>query len=54
MIAYWREAVLAILFVAGFLTPGDVIATMIIFGTVMLALYGVSILIVRLVEPPVQ
>ncbi len=50
MLTYWREATIAILFVAGFLTPGDVVATMIVFGAVLLVLYYVSALVVWLVE----
>ncbi|NNN06413.1 MAG: twin-arginine translocase subunit TatC [Elusimicrobia bacterium] len=50
MLVYWREATIAILFVAGFLTPGDVVATMIVFGAVLLILYYVSALVVWLVE----
>ena len=50
MLKYWREATMVILFVSGFLTPGDVIATMIIFGVVLLALYFVSVGVVWLVE----
>ncbi len=50
MLVYWREATIAILFVAGFLTPGDVVATMIVFGAVLLVLYYVSALVVWLVE----
>jgi sec-independent protein translocase protein TatC len=50
MLVYWREATIAILFVAGFLTPGDVVATMIVFGVVLLILYYVSALVVWLVE----
>jgi len=50
MLVYWREATIAILFVAGFLTPGDVVATMIVFGVVLLILYYISVLVVWLVE----
>ena len=50
MLKYWREATIVILFVAGFMTPGDVVATMIIFGAVLLALYFVSAGVVWLVE----
>jgi len=50
MLRYWREATIVILFVAGFLTPGDVVATMIVFGAVLLALYYVSALVVWLTE----
>lgn len=60
MLRYWREATLGIMFASGFLTPGDVVATMIIFGVVLLALYFVSVGVVWLVErstgyvPPAQ
>lgn len=50
MIEYWREATIAILFVSGFCTPGDVIATMIVFGVVLLTLYFVSVGVVWMVE----
>ena len=50
MLKYWREATIGILFVAGFMTPGDVVATMIVFGAVLLALYFVSAGVVWLVE----
>ena len=50
MLKHWREATLAIMFVSGFMTPGDVIATTIIFGVVLLGLYFLSALVVRLVE----
>jgi sec-independent protein translocase protein TatC len=50
MLIYWREATIAILFVAGFLTPGDVVATMIVFGVVLLILYYISALVVWIVE----
>ena len=50
MLKFWREATIGILFVSGFLTPGDVVATMIVFGAVLLALYFVSAGVVWLVE----
>lgn len=50
MLKYWREATIVILFVAGFCTPGDVVATMIVFGAVLLALYFVSAGVVWMVE----
>lgn len=50
MLQRWREATIAILFAAGFLTPGDVVATMIVFGAVLLALYFASAGVVWLVE----
>jgi sec-independent protein translocase protein TatC len=50
MLKYWREATIVILFIAGFMTPGDVVATMIVFGAVLLALYFISAGVVWLVE----
>jgi sec-independent protein translocase protein TatC len=50
MLKYWREATIVILFISGFMTPGDVIATMIIFGVVLLTLYFISAGVVWLVE----
>ncbi len=50
MLKYWREATIVILFVSGFMTPGDVVATMIIFGVVLLTLYFISAGVVWLVE----
>jgi sec-independent protein translocase protein TatC len=54
MIQYWREATIVILLVSGFLTPGDVLATMIVFGVVLLTLYFISAGIVWLVERDAQ
>jgi sec-independent protein translocase protein TatC len=57
MLKFWREATIIILFVAGFMTPGDVVATMIVFGAVLLTLYFISAGVVWLVEkslPPVE
>ncbi|MBI4372008.1 MAG: twin-arginine translocase subunit TatC [Elusimicrobia bacterium] len=50
MLRRWREAAVAILLAAAFLTPGDVIATSALFGVVLLGLYALSIGVVRLVE----
>lgn len=50
MLMYWREASVAILAASAFLTPGDVLATTILFGVVLLALYFVSTGVVWLVE----
>ena len=50
MLKYWRESTVAILFASAFLTPGDVIATTILFGVVLLGLYFISAGVVRLVE----
>ncbi|MDE2491806.1 MAG: twin-arginine translocase subunit TatC [Elusimicrobia bacterium] len=50
MLKYWREATIVILFVSAFLTPGDVVATTILFGVVLLALYFISAGVVWFVE----
>lgn len=50
MLKYWRESTIAILAASAFLTPGDVIATTILFGVVLLALYFISAGVVWLVE----
>ena len=50
MLKYWREAAIAILGAAAFLTPGDLIATTILFGGVLLGLYFLSAAVVWLVE----
>ena len=47
---YWRESMVAILAASAFLTPGDVIATTILFGVVLLGLYFLSVGVVWLVE----
>lgn len=50
MIKYWRESTVAILAASAFLTPGDLIATTIMFGGVLLGLYFLSAAVVWLVE----
>ncbi|MEK7233247.1 MAG: twin-arginine translocase subunit TatC [Elusimicrobiota bacterium] len=50
MLRYWRESSVAIFATSAFLTPGDVIATTILFGVVLLGLYCVSTGVVWLVE----
>lgn len=50
MLRYWRESTVAILAASAFLTPGDVIATTILFGVVLLGLYFISTGVVWLVE----
>ncbi len=50
MLKYWRESTVAILAASAFLTPGDVIATTILFGVILLGLYFVSAGVVLLVE----
>lgn len=51
MLKYWRHAVIVILTVSAFLTPGDVIVTTIFFSVVLLGLYFVSILVAWLAAP---
>jgi sec-independent protein translocase protein TatC len=50
MLKYWREATVAILAASAFLTPGDVFATTILFGVVLLGLYFLSAGVVFFVE----
>lgn len=50
MLKYWRESMIAILAVSSLLTPGDVIATTVLFGVVLLGLYFVSAGVVWFVE----
>ena len=50
MLKYWRESTVAILAASAFLTPGDLIATTILFGGVLLGLYFLSTGVVWLVE----
>jgi sec-independent protein translocase protein TatC len=52
MLRYWRESTVAILAAAALLTPGDVIASTVLFGVVLLGLYFLSAAVVRLVEKP--
>jgi sec-independent protein translocase protein TatC len=51
MLKYWRHAVIVILVVSAFLTPGDVIVTTIFFSVVLLGLYFISILVAWLAAP---
>lgn len=50
MLKYWRESMVGILAASAFLTPGDVIATTILFGVVLLGLYFASAGVVWIVE----
>lgn len=50
LVKYWRYAVVAIFLIAAFLTPPDPLSQ-IGLGLSVLALYGLSIVCVRLVEP---
>lgn len=48
MLARWREAMVAILAASAFFTPGDALTTTALFGGVLLALYFVSVAVVKL------
>lgn len=50
MLKYWRQASVAILASSALLTPGDILATTILFGAVLLGLYFISAGVVWLVE----
>lgn len=50
MLRHWRESAVAILAASAFLTPGDLIATTVMFGGVLLGLYFASTGVVWLVE----
>ncbi|MEK7388413.1 MAG: twin-arginine translocase subunit TatC [Elusimicrobiota bacterium] len=50
MLSYWRQAAVVILAASALLTPGDIIATTILFGVVLLVLYFVSTGVVWFVE----
>jgi Sec-independent protein secretion pathway component TatC len=51
MIKYWKHAAIAILVIASFITPGDIIVTTVFIALIMLALYFISVLVARLAEP---
>lgn len=51
MIKYWRHATILIIFVAAFLTPGDLVVTTVFFSVILLTLYFASILVAWLAEP---
>ena len=51
MIKYWRHATVLIIFVAAFLTPGDLVVTTVFFSVILLALYFASVLVAWLAEP---
>lgn len=50
MLRYWRESTVAMLAAAALLTPGDLLATTVLFGGILLALYFISAGVVWLVE----
>jgi sec-independent protein translocase protein TatC len=51
MLKYWRHAAVAILVIASFITPGDIIVTTVFIALVMLGLYFVSVLVAKFAEP---
>lgn len=50
MFKYWRESTVGILLASALLTPGDLIATTVLFGGILLGLYFISAGVVWLVE----
>jgi len=52
LLKIWRHATLVIMLVSAFLTPGDVVATMIFFTVILEVLYFVSVIVVWVVQPP--
>jgi sec-independent protein translocase protein TatC len=51
MLKYWRHATVIILLFSAFFTPGDVVATTLFFGVVLLGLYFISVVVVWLAQP---
>jgi sec-independent protein translocase protein TatC len=51
MLKFWRHCTIVILLVSAFLTPGDVVATMIFFSVILEAVYFVSLAVVWVVQP---
>jgi len=51
LLKYWRHSTIVILFVSAFLTPGDVVATMIFFTAILEVLYFVSVVVAWVVQP---
>jgi sec-independent protein translocase protein TatC len=51
LLKYWRHSTIVIMLVSAFLTPGDVIATMIFFTVILEALYFVSVAVAWVVQP---
>jgi len=54
MIKYWKHAAIAIIVIASFITPGDIIVTTMFISLIMLALYFISVLVAKLAEPKTQ
>lgn len=51
MLKYWRHATVLIVFVAAFLTPGDLVVTTLFFSVILLALYFASVAVAWLAQP---
>jgi sec-independent protein translocase protein TatC len=51
LLKYWRHSTIVIMLVSAFLTPGDVVATMIFFTVILEALYFVSVVVAWAVQP---
>jgi len=51
LLKFWRHSTIVILLVSAFLTPGDVVATMVFFSVILEALYFVSVAVVWVVQP---
>ena len=51
LLKFWRHSTIVILLVSAFLTPGDVVATMIFFSVILEILYFVSVIVVWMVQP---
>ena len=51
MIAYWRHAIVALAVIAAVITPSNDAPTMILMALPLIVLYGLSIILVRIVEP---
>ena len=51
MLKYWRHATVIIVIFSAFFTPGDVVATTVFFGVILLGLYFISVVVVWLAQP---
>ena len=51
LLRFWRHAMLLIVFVSAFLTPGDMVVTTAFFSVILLGLYCASVLVAWLAAP---
>jgi sec-independent protein translocase protein TatC len=51
LLKFWRHSTIVILLVSAFMTPGDVVATMVFFSVILEVLYFVSVVVVWVVQP---